>query len=161
MERGDLEQQLESQVEQLGYELVELEQLGSKGRPLLRLRIDRPDSDRGKGVTIDDCSRVSRAIEHFLDERGGVGERYVLEVSSPGIERPLHRRRDFERFAGREVVIKLHHALGEYGKRLEGVLLGMRDDAEESVRLELPSKEVIEVPRREVARAHLLFRWEG
>src|SRR5262247_3261998 len=97
----------------------ELEQLGSKNRPVLRLRIDRPDSAEGKGVTIDDCSRVSRAIEQYLEEQGRIAERYVLEVSSPGIERPLHRRRDFERFAGREVAVKLHRPLGEHGRRVE------------------------------------------
>ena len=58
MEQNDLERELETQLENLGYELVELEQLGSKTRPLLRLRIDRPGSEPGKGVTIDDCARV-------------------------------------------------------------------------------------------------------
>jgi ribosome maturation factor RimP len=161
MERGELEQALETEVERLGYELVELEHLGSKNRPLLRLRIDRPDSAQGKGVTIDDCTRVSRAIEQYLEEQGRIAERYVLEVSSPGIERPLHRRRDFERFAGREVAIKLHRPLDIHGKRVEGLLLGIEEGvAGESVRLELPSKEVLEIPRNDIARAHLLFRWE-
>ena len=161
MEPSELERVLEAQVEQLGYELVELEQLGSKARPLLRMRIDRPDSLPGQGVTIDDCARVSRAIEQYLDERGEVGERYVLEVSSPGIERPLRRRRDFERFAGREITVKTHSPVGSHGKRVEGILLGVREDeGQEHVQLELPSKEVVSIPRAEVARAKLLFRWD-
>ncbi len=161
MERNELEHLLELQVDHLGYELVELEQLGSKTRPLLRLRIDRPDSEPGKGVTIDDCARVSRAIERYLDEQGEIGERYGLEVSSPGLERPLRRRRDFERFSGREIVIKTQNAVGDHGKRLEGVLLGLQDQGDdERIQLELPSKQMLSIARSEVVRAHLVFRWE-
>ncbi|MGH7469996.1 MAG: ribosome maturation factor RimP [Longimicrobiales bacterium] len=161
MDRAKLEQLVESHVESLGYELVEFEQAGSKTRPLLRLRIDRPDSQPGQGVTIDDCSRVSRAIEHYLEAEGEVGERYVLEVSSPGIERPLHRRRDFERFAGREVAVKTQTPVGMHGKRIEGVLRGVRDARNgEEVEIELANAERVSIPRHDIVRAHLVFRWE-
>ena len=97
MERVPLERELETRIEALGYELVDLETAGSKTRPLLRLRIDRPGSEPGKGVTVDDCTRVSRALQQYLDEQQDLGDRYVLEVSSPGIERPLVIGTSYER----------------------------------------------------------------
>jgi ribosome maturation factor RimP len=156
MERVPLERELETRIEALGYELVDLETAGSKTRPLLRLRIDRPGSEPGKGVTVDDCTRVSRALQQYLDEQQDLGDRYVLEVSSPGIERPLVRSADYERFAGREVAVKARNSIGEHGKRVEGVLLGLQAG---QVRVELPSKEVVAIPEDDVVRAHLVFRW--
>ena len=152
-----LEQQLEQRVTALGYEVVEVERAGSKSRPVLRVRIDRADSEPGRGVTLDDCSRVSRALEELLDSDERMVERYVLEVSSPGLERPLVRDRDFERFAGREVALLGHESLAGRGRRLEGELLGLEAGR---VRVRLGHGEVVDIPRAEIARAHLIFRWE-
>jgi ribosome maturation factor RimP len=90
----EIERELEGRVEGLGYELVELRWGGSGRRPLLKLRIDRPDSAPGRGVTVEECASVSRALEPWLDGHEELSERYVLEVSSPGVERPLVRARD-------------------------------------------------------------------
>ncbi len=156
-----LEQALEQRVEELGFELVELERAGSRTRPVLRLRVDRPDSEPGHGITIDECAEVSRAIGPLLDERLGGGASYVLEVSSPGIERPLTRSRDFRRFAGREVALKGYGPLAGRGRRLEGELLGLtRSGEEERIRLRLADGDEVEVPRSDVARAQLVFRWD-
>src|SRR5690606_14657058 len=123
-------------VEELGFEFVELERAGSKARPILRLRIDRPGATPGNGVTVEDCTRVSRALEAWLDGEDVLGGRYVLEVSSPGIERPLVKRRDFERFTGEEIAVKGRGPLAGRGRRLEGELLGVVDaGAVEQVRL--------------------------
>src|SRR5690606_5489577 len=128
---------------------------GTRARPILRLRIDREDSEPGKGVTVEDCARVTRELEPYLDGRPELGERYVLEVSSPGVERPLLRRRDFERFAGHEIAVRAGRS-----RRLEGELLGLVGESDdERVRLRLNDGEVIEIPRREIDRAHLVFRW--
>jgi len=158
MEDKALEREIEQQVEALGFELVEAERSGSKTRPLLRLRIDRLDSEPGKGVSLDDCAAVSRAVERYLDERQDLGERYVLEVSSPGIERPLVKARDFQRFAGKLVALKTQNPIEKHGKRIEGVLLGL--DEADRVRLEMPDGGVVIVPRNEVVRAKLVFKWE-
>lgn len=158
MEDKALEREIEKQIEELGFELVEAMRGGSKTRPLLRLRIDRPDSKPGQGVSLDDCAAVSRAVERYLDERQDLGERYVLEVSSPGIERPLVKARDFQRFAGEPVVLKTQHPIEAHGKRIEGVLLGL--DEADRVRLEMPDKAVVSIPRNEVVRAKLVFKWE-
>ena len=159
------DRELEARVEELGFELVELERAGSKSRPILRLRIDRPDSEPGQGVTVDDCARVSRALEAYLDEGAVGGGRYVLEVSSPGVERPLLRARDFRRFAGQRVALKGYAPLAGREKRLEGELVGLESvDGDEnggSIRIRLDDGEEAEVPRAEVARAHLVFRWNA
>lgn len=161
MSEESLEQELEARVEGLGYEFVELERTGTRTRPIMRIRIDRPDSEPGRGVTLEDCARVTRHLEAYLDQREDIGERYVLEVSSPGIERPLVRPRDFERFAGREVAVRGYGPLVGRGRRLEGELLGLvRVEGEELVRLRLTDGEIVEIPRGEIARAHLVYRWE-
>lgn len=164
---GDsLEQELEARVEALGFELVELERSGSRTRPILRLRIDRPaapgEAPARSSVSVDDCARVSRALEPFLDEAADVAERYVLEVSSPGVERPLVRRRDWERFVGHEVALKGYEPLAGRGRRLEGELLGLTESSgEERVHLRLAGGEEVEVPRERIARANLIFRWDA
>jgi ribosome maturation factor RimP len=151
---------LESRTEALGFELVELERTGSRNRPVLRVRVDRPDSRPGDGVGLDDCARISRALEAYLDELDSMPSRYVLEVSSPGVERPLVKRRDFERFSGHEVVVKGYAPLLDRGKRLEGELLGIDDGPNgERIRLKLENGEEVAVDRSDVARAHLVFRW--
>lgn len=155
-----LDQDLETRVEALGYELVELERTGTRTRPILRVRIDRPDSTPGQGVTVSDCTRVSRDLETYLEERGDVAERYVLEVSSPGVERPLNRPRDFTRFAGQQISVKGHAPLAGKAKRLEGELIELQGTGgDERVRMKLKDGEIVEIPRTEITRAQLVFRW--
>lgn len=155
---GDLEERLEA----FGYELVELEQAGDARRPILRIRIDRPDSSPENPVTTMDCARVSRHLEEFLDGRESLSDRYVLEVSSPGVERPLVRTRDFTRFAGQEIAVRGKSALAGRGKQLEGVLVGLAGSGdEEMVVLRLPDGEEVSIPRSAIKRANLIFRWGG
>lgn len=85
------------ELEALGYECVKLEVVGSSRSPVVRLYIDRPE-----GVTIRDCARVSRALGVLLDEADPFPGRYLLEVSSPGINRPLVTAEHFARFVGDE-----------------------------------------------------------
>jgi ribosome maturation factor RimP len=157
----ELERRIEERVAELGYELVELERAGSKARPILRLRVDLAGgSEPGAGVSVDDCARVSRAVEAYLDESPDVAERYVLEVSSPGVERPLVRSADFTRFAGRDIAVKMSKPLANGAKRVEGELVGLETVAgEESIRLRLPDASVMDIPRADVTRANLVFRW--
>jgi ribosome maturation factor RimP len=150
--------QLEDRLATLGFELVEVEWAGSSNRPIIRIRVDRPE---GEGpVTVDDCARASRGLEPWLDELGTLPERYVLEVSSPGVDRPLVRSRDFERFAGEDVVVKGGAPLLGRSRRLEGVLLGLAVEGErERIRLRLANGEEVEIPREKVSGAHLVYRW--
>ena len=151
---------LEERVEALGFELVELERSGARNRPVFRVRVDRPGSVPGDGVGLDDCARISRALEEYLDAQETIAGNYVIEVSSPGVERPLVKRRDFERFAGHEVALKGYGPLVGRGRRLQGELLGIEGAPEdERVRLRLEDGEEVEIDRGAVARANLVFRW--
>jgi len=94
-----------TRLEALGFDLADLRIGGTPNRPLVQVRIDCPP----RNVTVADCSRVSRALEQWLDADGGgpLGNRYVLEVSSPGIERPVRWHRHWAQFVGRDVTVKL------------------------------------------------------
>ena len=107
-----------SRLETLGYDLADLRIGGTSNRPLVQVRIDCPP----RRITVDDCSRVSRALEAWLDaEAGGpLGNRYVLEVSSPGIDRPVRWHRHWQQFVGRDVHVKLA-GLGRVRARIVGV----------------------------------------
>jgi len=147
----EVENELVERVEALGFDLVQSEWAGSARRPILRLRIDvldpEPGVSPGDGVTVDDCAVVSRGLEAWLDELEVMPEKYVLEVSSPGVERPLTRRRDWERFRGET--------------RLEGRILGLSCSEEDGdvVRLELAGGDEVEVALEKLTGAHLIFRW--
>src|SRR5258705_13661897 len=90
----------------LGFELVDLRHVGPLERPILQVRVDRPDSRPGQGITADDCAGISRSLERFLEQRAMVGPRYVLEVSSPGLERPLRWPEHWRRFVGRHARVR-------------------------------------------------------
>jgi ribosome maturation factor RimP len=157
-----VERFVEARVEELGFELVELERAGTKARPILRLRIDRPDSAPGHGVSLVDCQQVSRAVEADLEARGDVPEQYVLEVSSPGVERPLTKTKDFTRFRGSEVAVHGKVALHGSAKRVEGELLGMDGEpGRESILLRTADGAELSIPREQTKRVHLVFRWGG
>jgi ribosome maturation factor RimP len=162
----EIEQELADRIEDLGFELVEVRWGGSGQRPQLRLRIDRPGSVPGSGVTVDECASVSRALEPWLDAHDALPERYVLEVSSPGVERPLVRGKDFERFRGERVAVVGTEVLAGLSTRLEGELLGLEgagSDAE-AVKLRLSGREgdrEVSIPRSQIRKANLLFEWGG
>lgn len=158
---GGLAAEIERIVEGLGYELVEMEAVGSRARPILRVYLDRPDSVPGTpAVTVEDCTAVSRALEPMLDARPDVAERYMLEVSSPGVERPLVRPRDFARFAGQEVSVRGKATLAGKARRLQGELLGLTAGGD-GVKMRLPGGEEVEFPLAEVEKANLVYRWSG
>ncbi|NJD19275.1 MAG: ribosome maturation factor, partial [Gemmatimonadetes bacterium] len=104
---------------------------------------------------------VSRALEPWLDGREDVPERYVLEVSSPGVDRPLLRDRDYERFRGEQVAVKGHEVLADRARRLEGELLGLEGEGgSAAVRLRLPDGDEVSIPRELIAGANLVFTWK-
>ena len=158
----EIENELDRRVADLGYELVDVRWGGSGQRPLLKLRIDRPDSEPRSGVGVDDCATVSRALEPWLDAHEALSRRYVLEVSSPGVERPLVRQRDFDRFRGERVAVVGHDVLLGRSTRLEGELLGLQGagSESESVGLRLPGGDEVAVPRSEIRRVNLVFEWK-
>ena len=162
MAESALESEIERRVAEMGLELVELERAGDRRKPILRLSIDLPDSVPGQpGVSLDDCARVSRALEPWLDTLEDLPDTYVLEVSSPGVERPLVRRRDWERFAGQPVALRGKRALAGRDKRLQGTLLGLRGgEGGDAAALKLEDGAEVEIPLAEIDRANLVYRWE-
>jgi ribosome maturation factor RimP len=122
--RDTLIELLEPEVNALGYELVDLElKLGGRAG-VLRLFIDK-----ASGVTLDDCERVSHQVSGLLDVEDPIPGHYVLEVSSPGVDRRLRRHEDFERFVGERVKIRLRQPNAEGRRRFAGRLSGVADDA--------------------------------
>lgn len=151
---------IEETVEGLGFEVVTLERGGGRRRPLIRIRIDRPDSPPGQsGVNVDDCALVSRAVREVLEAEGEVGEDWILEVSSPGVERPLTKARDFDRFAGLPVRVRGYGPLAGRSRELEGTLLGLVDGDGETFALEIDGERVT-IPRESVAAARLVYSWD-
>lgn len=113
--------ELEPHLEACGFELVEVEYLFQGGRPVLRIYLDREG-----GVTLDQCAEASRLIGPLLDTADFVDSAYVLEVSSPGIERPVRKPADFERFAGETVRVTTHASVAGR-KRFKGAIGGLED----------------------------------
>jgi ribosome maturation factor RimP len=157
----EVEGDLPSRVEALGFEVVRVEWAGNKRRPILRIRIDRPEAADGEGVTVDDCAVVSRGLEPWLDALESVPDGYVLEVSSPGVDRPLTRDRDWERFTGRQVAVKGPEPLAGRATYLEGELGGLSEEGgRRTVLLRLAGGDELRIPREEITEARLVFRWK-
>jgi len=109
-------------VEGLNYELVDVEFIKESANWYLRVYIDKPG-----GISIDDCQAVSEKISEVLDEKDPIEQFYFLEVSSPGLERPLKTERDFIKYKGELVEVKLFQPID--GKKIfEGKLIGLIND---------------------------------
>lgn len=119
-----IESLIEPALTDMGFALVRA-RLSGGSRPILQIMVDRRDET---GITVDDCASVSRAVSAILDVEDPVSGAYTLEVSSPGIDRPLVRPRDFERFAGFEAKIEMQSAI-EGKRRFRGRLDGLQDGA--------------------------------
>jgi len=134
-----------------GIEIVDVELKGTGGSRLLRIYIDKPE-----GVSHGDCEFVSRNVGTILDVEEVVpGGRYTLEVSSPGLERPLKKARDFERFSGEKIKVTLREPVA--GKRSwVGILIGFQDGL---AALQPASGEPIKFRLDQVRRASLKFDW--
>ena len=133
-------------LEHSGMELIHLEMKREPGGLLLRLYIDKEG-----GVTLDDCVAMSRQISAQLDVEDPIDGRYTLEVSSPGLDRPLYSDRDYTRFTGRR--IRLSTVVPLEGRRnFQGRLEGLADG---SVTLTLEDGHRVTIPREQVAKARL------
>ena len=154
-----LEDVVASEIRPLGLEVFELKMGGSKGRPVIDVRVDRND---GREVTVDDCAEASRAIEMKLDAADFGGRRYVLEVSSPGIERPLRSAKDWKRFVGSAVVVTTNVAGDPAGRRTDEVgIAGVEGDAgQEVVIVRNERGDERRFPLAAVEKARLAFHWK-
>jgi len=137
---------LEPVVTGLGYEWVGLEFLSAVGRSTLRVYIDL-----NGGITVDDCERVSRQVSAVLDVEDVIRGQYTLEVSSPGLDRPLFTPEHFRRFAGSEVRLQLRE-LVQGRRKLDGRLVGI--DAGDEVTVLADGAEY-RIPLANIAKARL------
>lgn len=136
------------------YELVNLTYRVESGRKVLRVMIDKKG-----GVSLDDCSIVSRAFEKILDERDIIEEQYVLEVSSPGVDRPLVKLNDYERFKDNEVKITLSAPIPIINeKRLvyRGHLIGVDG---ELIIVKTKEDELVSIPFSSIKKANIVYQF--
>jgi ribosome maturation factor RimP len=144
------EELIQGVVEAEGLELVHLEFQGKGAGSILRILIDKPG-----GVGISDCQKVSRQAGVLLDVEDLIPFHYTLEVSSPGLDRPLFKAGDYVRFTGREVRIVTEEKVDER-RKFTGVLLGIDGDA---VRLECDGEDHL-LPLSLIKKANLVYRFE-
>jgi ribosome maturation factor RimP len=133
-------------VESMGFELVGVEFHGTEHHGLLRIYIDHEN-----GIIVDDCATVSRQISALLDVEDPISQAYDLEVSSPGINRPLFKASDYQKFSGLKAKIKLGVAL-DGRKNFSGTLQGFEND---QVLIEVDN-ETYELPFHDIAKANLI-----
>jgi len=144
---------IHSVADELGFELVDVRQGGSPQRPVLRVRVDLTDARPGHSITVDQCATMSRSLERALEESGAVGPRYVLEVSSPGVERPVRWPEHWRRYRGQEVRVT---ATG-LGKRVTAAIAAVPD--EDHVVLRRPDGREVTVSLADVQEATLVVDW--
>jgi ribosome maturation factor RimP len=155
-----LEEVVEPVCRAHGVDLVQVRKLRQPAGTIIRVVIDRErpgagESPDGSGVTLADCTAVSRDLSTALDVHDDlVAGRYHLEVSSPGLERPLVREKDFVRFAGREAKIETRSPIGDR-RRFTGTLIGVDDGG---VRIALDGEELV-VPLDVIKKANLVYRF--
>ena len=145
---------IEPAVKELGFDLVRVAMIGGTSDPTLQVMAERPDT---RQLDLDDCQAISRKISDLLDAEEAAGRDpidggYRLEVSSPGIDRPLTRQRDFADWAGHEARLKLTETL-QGAKQVSGIIEGIDDNI---VTIATP-KGVREVPFESIASAKLLL----
>lgn len=133
-------------VEANNMELVDVNYVKEGGRWFLRLFIDKAG-----GVTLDDCQLISEAVEPLIDEHDPINNPYILEVSSPGLDRPLKKLADFERFAGRQISLNTFGPV-DGRRRFKGVLKGVEG---QNIKLEVTGQDV-HIPFEQVAKAKLV-----
>jgi ribosome maturation factor RimP len=152
MGAGSIEERVRAVAERVatdrGLELVHAEVAGPANKPIVRVFIDKPN-----GVTHKDCSEVSLHVGTILDVEDFIHASYTLEVSSPGIERGLYKRSDYDRFSGRQAKLRTRRPIN--GQRnFRGRLLGV--DGEEAL-LEDRTSGPVKIPLDSIAKANLEF----
>jgi ribosome maturation factor RimP len=141
---------IEPEVKAEGFELVRVMMIGGKDDPTLQVMAERPDT---RQLTLQDCERLSRRLSEMLDACDPIEEAYRLEVSSPGIDRPLTRRRDYEDWTGHDARITLAEKLD--GRReFKGTLRGLDGD---DILIEVPNLGEARLPLAGVHSAKLLL----
>lgn len=153
-----MKKNIESTIEELvqpivdarNIEIVDIEYVKEAGQFYLRIYLEKEG-----GITLDDCAEVSRELNPILDEKDPIKDNYFLEVCSPGLDRPLKKEKDFIRYAGYEVEIKLYKPLNGT-KQLEGELIGLTED--KKIKVVIDNNEV-EFDKKDIALIKLAVKF--
>ena len=135
-------------VESRGFELVDVEYVKEAGTWYLRGYIDKPG-----GITVNDCEDVSRAFSDILDEQDFIEDSYIMEISSPGLDRPLKKEKDFARSLGEEVEVRTYRAIDRQ-KEFIGIL---KDYDKDTVTIEYEDGETMTFDKADIALIRLAF----
>lgn len=149
----DIEQAITPDIESLGYELEYVESVKEGQNNILRVVIDKPSGL----LTTEDCETVSRKIEDKVDSLVKMEDGYILEVSSPGLERALKNIKLYRKYIGKEILVKLYKKL-DGTKELTGKLLGVSDD-DTTIELEIDGN-VLSLKLAEIASANTIYNFE-
>lgn len=133
-----------------GFEIVDVEYVKEAGEYYLRIFLDKEG-----GISLNDCEAVSRELSEVLDVKDPIKDNYLLEVSSPGLDRPLKKDKDFVRYQGRDVEIKLYKPMNG-SKQFEGELVGLTE--ENNIKVIIDGNEV-EFSKKEVALVRLAIKF--
>lgn len=155
MRRTDIVHEVETLLQPItramGLETVDVQVAGEAQRTVLRVLVDRPEG----GITVEECARVNEALGRQLDLYDFFPHAYTLEVSSPGLDRPLRTDEEFRRFAGRRAELLAAEPLGGQ-RRFRGVLLGVVGDA---VVVQIEQRQV-HIPKAQIHQARLVVELE-
>lgn len=135
-------------MEEYGFELVDVEYVKEGGTWYLRSYIDKPG-----GITVNDCETVSRRLSDILDEQDYIEDSYVMEVSSPGLGRPLKKEKDFKRSLGEEVEVRTYRMIDKQ-KEFTGIL---KDYDENTVTIEFADETTKIFDKGDIALIRLAF----
>ena len=145
-----VEEIVEKITEPLGFEIVDVEYVKEAGEYYLRIYLDKEG-----GISLDDCEQVSRKLSEQLDKEDPISENYFLEVSSPGLDRPLKKEKDFVRYAGRDVEVKLYKPINGL-KHFEAELVEL---AENKVVKLIVDGEEMEFDKKDIALIRLAVKF--
>ena len=137
-------------VDDKGFEIVDIEYVKEAGEYYLRIFLDKEG-----GISLNDCESVSRELSEILEVKDPIKDNYFLEVSSPGLDRPLKKDKDFLRYKGRDIEIKLYKPLNG-SKQFEGQLVGLDED--KNIVVVIDNNEV-EFNKKDVALVRLAIKF--
>lgn len=145
-----IEELVQPIIDSNNFELVDIEYVKEAGEYYLRIFVDKEG-----GISLNECEVVSRALSEILDVKDPIKDNYYLEVSSPGLDRPLKKDKDFVRYQGRDVEIKLYKPLNG-SKQLEAELVGLTEDKKIKVIID---NEEVEFDKKDVALIRLAIKF--
>lgn len=145
-----IEELVQPIIDSNNFELVDVEYVKEAGEYYLRIFVDKEG-----GISLNECEVVSRALSEILDVKDPIKDNYYLEVSSPGLDRPLKKDKDFIRYQGRDVEIKLYKPLNG-SKQLEAELVGLTEDKKIKVIID---NEEVEFDKKDVALIRLAIKF--